>query len=293
VYHIGDISDFYTPIYLVTALLVALGVGTLASVHKAAPLAGLVLPLVLLVGNWPAMSQHDNVRARWNELLAGQPAPGAVLISNDRDEMTPLYYLELVEGVRPDLVGLFPLIASGSRLSNVVALTQYALETARPVYFIKPMADLGIKFRLQSAGPLQRVIGNQDMTPQHTLARESPLLKLTGWSREDNGGQTTGDGKAGLLRVTLLWQAMSNSRPDFKTYVHVLDGEGRMIAQSDHVPGGVYYPPSQWTAGETLHDEHDIVLPNGPPNESDVLVAGAYLLDGRGVLQADLGRLGQ
>ena len=36
-----------------------------------------------------------------------------MLISNDRDEMMPLWYMQQVEGRRPDLAGVFPLLLTG------------------------------------------------------------------------------------------------------------------------------------------------------------------------------------
>ena len=33
------------------------------------------------------------------------------------------------------------------------------------------------------------------------------------------------------------------------------------LGQSDHRPGGVYYPTSLWKPGETLRDAHRVALP--------------------------------
>jgi hypothetical protein len=291
-YHIGDIGDFYAPVYIMIAVLIGQGVRALGRVHAGLALTCLLLPLALLYQVLPAMEQHEDVRAEWYVLLGSHPPEGAVLISNDRDEMTPLYYLELVEGRRPDLLGLFPLISADAHVRNVVALTQYAFETTRPIYYIKPMEGLSLKFRLQTDGPFQRVLGAQDTTPQHTLRREAALLNFAGWTREDDRRLSTEDGKAALLRVALIWQATSSPRSDLKTYVHVMDAKGSTIAQSDHVPGGAYYPPSVWAAGEMLYDMHAVALPNGLASGDYQLIAGAYLPDGRaidGLSSIDLG----
>ena len=41
-----------------------------------------------------------------------------MLISNDRDEMMPLWYMQQVEGRRPDLAGVFPLLLAGDGLRS-------------------------------------------------------------------------------------------------------------------------------------------------------------------------------
>ncbi len=283
-YQIGDIADFYTPLYIAVALLIGQGVMVVGRAHWGAALAMLALPLALLLSNFVAMRQHDDVRTHWSAVLSSDVPQNAILISNDRDEMTPLYYLQFVEHVRPDLLPLFPLISLN--FPNVVALTQYALETSRPIYFIKPMDSLSVKFRMQNEGALQRVLGLQDFTPTHPLARESALLNFVGWSVDDGR----------MLTVTLFWQAQSITRPDLKTYAHVVNAEGKIVAQSDHIPGGEFYPPSQWATGEVLRDQHPITLPNDSASVRYQLIVGAYLPDGRGVdgvARMELGTLSQ
>ncbi len=292
-YQIGDIADFYTPVYSVCALFIAHGVWLIAdSRWHIARLSSrfllatcylllatcylllLILPLTLLITNFTSIQQHnaDSPRAQWHRLLPDVPR-AAILISNDRDELTPLYYLQLVEGIRPDLIPLFPLISPN--LPHVVPLTQYALESSRPVYFVKPMDGLNIKFRLQPQGQLVRVLGVHDMHPPIALARESPTLKLIGRGSRLVGVRPT------QIEVVLFWQAQGTERPDIKTYVHVL-ANGQRIAQSDRLPGGDFYPSSQWVAGEVVRDAHVVTLPATTQGEVQ-LVAGAYLLDGGGV----------
>ena len=101
-------------------------------------------------------SQDGTARA-WDALLA-QPIPqDAILVTNDRDEMMPQWYLKYVEGRRPDLTGLFPLIQPGPEWADVGAVTDQALRSGRPVYLIKPMAGLEVKFKLAPEGALVRV----------------------------------------------------------------------------------------------------------------------------------------
>ncbi|MEP7199035.1 MAG: DUF2723 domain-containing protein, partial [Chloroflexota bacterium] len=290
-YQIGDIADFYTPIFIIGAMLIANGIALVADgvarfANRLTPNTSrglcilvwsllLLLPVALFAQNFAAMQHHDDIRARWQALLASEPAAGAVLISNDRDEMTPLYYLQLVEGQRADLVPLFPLISP--TLPHVVPLTEYALQTSRPVYFIKPMDGLDIKFRTQPQGLLVRVLGLQYTKPAVPLLRESAVVNFVGWSQAEIAMRDS------QIIIALFWQAQGTARPDITTYVHVEDGDGKVVAQSDHRPGGDYYPPSQWAAGETVRDTHVITLPPNVPRGEYRLVAGAYLPNGGSV----------
>ena len=52
------------------------------------------------------------------------------------------------EGRRPDLTGLFPLIQPGPEWSDLGAVTDQALRSGRPVFLIKPMAGMEVRYRL-------------------------------------------------------------------------------------------------------------------------------------------------
>ena len=97
----------------------------------------------------------------WEAILAAQPAAGAILISNDRNEIVPLFYLQTVENRATGMTGLFPLIAPEPRFADIGATIETALTDGapQPVYLIKDMPGLEIKFHLESASPpLVRVL---------------------------------------------------------------------------------------------------------------------------------------
>ena len=124
-------------------------------------LLAFLLPLYLLLTNFASIDQSRNTAARafWEATLA-QPIPqNAILVTNDRDEMMPLWYMQYVEGRRADLTGLFPLIQPTPDWADVGATTDSALRSGRPVYLIKPMAGLEVKFDLTPDGALVRVDG--------------------------------------------------------------------------------------------------------------------------------------
>ena len=201
-------------------------------------------------------------REQWTRLLASAPTD-AVLISNDRDEMMPLWYLQFVENTRRDVVGLFPRITPAPEYSNVARLTASVIDTGRPVFFIKNMPGLEIKFRTQASGALWQVV-------ETNRAPEKVIDAILGKRVRILGFDAMRDADA--LRAVIFWQPLVKLDANYTTFAHLLDSNGKKIAQgNDHQVGGEFYPTSLWDAGETLRDEFVISL---PPN----IVQGDYRL---------------
>ena len=66
---------------------------------------------------------------------------------------------------------------------------------------------------------------------------------------------------AGATRLTLYWQAADFPRADYSVFVHALDGDGAIVAQSDGPPAAV--PTWCWIPGEVVADERLLVAPGG------------------------------
>lgn len=297
-YFIGDIGDLFTPSYMVFALWIGLGVDGLLSAVRSPQskvqsperpgtwdwglrtvgyLLAALLPLALLWGNFAALdrSGETEVRAHWEAILRQPIEQGAILISNDRDEIMPLWYLQYAEKQRPDLVGLFPLIKEGPSYADIGRLLDGLSGSQQPVYLIKPMPGLEVAYRLAPAGPLVRLLGR--------AAASVPASP--GLSPADLGGQlrllsatvsptTLPPGQS--LTVTLYWQVLTAPAADYDAFVHLLDANGQSVAQSDHRPGGVYYPSSLWQPGALLADTHTIALPANLPPGTYTLRTGLY-----------------
>jgi uncharacterized membrane protein len=109
-------------------------------------------------------------------------------------------------------------------------------------------------------------------------------------------------GPGSTLHLTLYWQAQAEMEQDYTVFVHLLDAEGRLVAQHDGQPGGGSLPTSSWVEGEVIADEHPLDLdPNLMPG-SYRLEVGLYLwptmerlsvLDGAGQVQGDKVVLGE
>ncbi len=313
-YAIGDIYVFYIPAYLVWALWMAVGAWALIrlsgwffseageGVRRGAAIAGGILTFVVLgafayrsaVIYWPKVQRaaDDSARRAWDALLKSDVPQDAILVSNDRDEMVPFFYLTYVEGRRPDLTPLFPLIQPDVQWANVARVTDAALQTGRPVYLVKPMPGLEIKYDLSpgsgsSVGPLGPPVKVQARTmgpPQHAAnIVYGDALRLAGY---DLALQEAVAGSP--LRVTLYWEPLKELTTDWTTFIQVIGSTGDKLGQSDHRPGGEFYPSTMWQVGERVADSHDIALQSGAAVGRYQLMVGLYVQE-----DGSLWRLGE
>ncbi|MBE7474837.1 MAG: hypothetical protein DPW09_14255 [Anaerolineae bacterium] len=242
---------------------------------------GLLFPLVLLVTRFGEINQANNITARdrWQTILAEPMPSGAVLLSNDRNEIMPMWYYQYVEGRRPDLLGLFPLITSEPDYANIGRILDQALASGRPVYLIKPMAGLEIKADLAPAGALWQARPYQT-PPAYPLDLVLPSINLRGY---DLSPALISPGRP--ITVTLHWQATEPLERDYSSYVHLIDGAGQGLSQSDQRPGGDFYPSRYWQPGETLRDRHVLTVPPiASPGEYRLRV-GLYYQPEPGVIE--------
>ncbi len=281
-YNIGDISVYYIPLYLIGAIWAGFGVDQIwrALAHTLHPIqvggrafrfanglffaALFALPLFLLATSFTQLDQSGNRTARgmWESILAAHPAPDAILISNDRNEIVPLFYLQAVEDRAAGMTGLFPLIAPVPRFADIGATVTTALKAGNPQQadLIKPMPGLEIKFVLQEATlPIVRVLGPVTGTPTHHVDHQFGPLTLLGYDWV--AGSST-------VRIQLYWHINHPLDGDYTTTVQILDAAGQKLAQNDLPPGGVYYPTSLWKPGDRLVESHILNLPVQPANPS-------------------------
>jgi hypothetical protein len=80
------------------------------------------------------------------------------------------------------------------------------------------------------------------------------------------------------LELKLYWQALTQPLHAYTVFVHVLDGQGKLIAQQDNMPVHDQLLTSCWQPGEQVTDPYTVTLPaqGSPPAELEV---GLYRLD--------------
>jgi uncharacterized membrane protein len=83
--------------------------------------------------------------------------------------------------------------------------------------------------------------------------------------------------KAGeTLPITLYWQADGPTSTSYTTFVHLVDEQGALVAQSDSIPGKGTLPSTAWAPGEVIPDPRLISLPADMPQGIYTLLVGLY-----------------
>jgi hypothetical protein len=335
IYFIGDVFVLFIPAWLIVCLWI--GIGSLGLAHLVASrfvrrnmgadefvtfkgmreqlaqnmyrivttlllLIFLVLPVGLLVTSTADINQKNNtaIRTRWQEILEEPLPESAILLSNDRNEIMPLWYFQYVERRRPDLLGLFPLIMPGPDYADVGHILDQALASGRPVYFIKSMDGLNLKANITPVGSLFRATAYDEpplyanpvtlpevIVPSSTSREHSAVAK--GLSETINllGYDLVPDvvSPGNEITLTLHWQTTQKLTIDYSSYVHIFSSDGQGVTQSDHQPGGVFYPSTYWQTGEILRDQHTLSIPIEAPAGVYRLRVGMYYQPEPGVIE--------
>jgi hypothetical protein len=79
------------------------------------------------------------------------------------------------------------------------------------------------------------------------------------------------------LQVRLDWHANTLLTTRYKVFLQLLNANGVLAAQRDSEPGGGLTLTTTWTPGETIRDQHALLL-DLPPGEY-TLIVGLYELD--------------
>ncbi len=230
-----------------------------------------LLPLRQTMSYLPSLDQSQATQARKNieAIMAAAPPPDAILVTNDRDEMTPLYYAQVVEQRRPDLTGVFPLMAPELRFADIGATLDTLLANGQgaPVLLMKPMPGLEVKYALTpTLPPLVQVNGPAVAgAPQVEINQTYGPLTLLGFDWVQNGEN---------VELRLYWEVNSGLPGVFTTTAQLFGSDGAKLVQSDIAAGGLYYPTSLWKPGELLVETHSVTLPAGQTPAS--LLVGMY-----------------
>jgi hypothetical protein len=109
-------------------------------------------------------------------------------------------------------------------------------------------------------------------SPQHSqLAQLGTSVELIGYDL-----QSPIPNPQSPLSVTLHWHALATPDRNYHTFVHLLDGEGNIVAQHDGPPGNGKLPTLGWLPGEYLSDPHLLQLPANLPAGEYRLAVGLY-----------------
>lgn len=79
-----------------------------------------------------------------------------------------------------------------------------------------------------------------------------------------------------IVPVTLFWETLSPLEQRYKVFLHLLDETGHVVAQRDSEPGGGLALTTTWQPGQTVVDNHGILLPAAIPAGNYRLLLGLY-----------------
>lgn len=89
----------------------------------------------------------------------------------------------------------------------------------------------------------------------------------------------TGDaraGREGTLALTLWWKALQVVKGDYTVFVHLLNGDGKLVAQHDARPRYGNYPTWAWRTNDVIRDTHLLRLTSDMSAGDYQILVGTY-----------------
>ena len=213
---------------------------------------------VLAVGETPAFTPKRN--DAWNALNCGlamldQDLPPQSTVVGLQGEITLLRYLQLDQGLRPDVR-----LIDADREDERLAVVEAELAAGRPVFVTRELPGLAERYSLSAAGPLVRVwpAGTAAApplagTPDVALG---DALRLEGFQLSQIPAQGSR-----WLRLSAAFRVIDAVGEDLKVSARLLGPDGAVVASTDAVPVHWAYPTTAWRAGEAVLDVYDFALP--------------------------------
>jgi hypothetical protein len=79
-----------------------------------------------------------------------------------------------------------------------------------------------------------------------------------------------------VTQLQLVWQALREPTRRYKVFMQLLDSYDQVVAQRDSEPVGDSRPTTTWDPGETVLDNHGVLLPPGTPPGDYRRIVGLY-----------------
>jgi 4-amino-4-deoxy-L-arabinose transferase-like glycosyltransferase len=107
---------------------------------------------------------------------------------------------------------------------------------------------------------------------EHRLAADfGERIRLVGYEVESGAVR-----ESGVLTLTVQWQAQQQIQADYLLFVHVLDAQGNVVAQTDVPPAGPDLPTSAWHLNHYNRWFHPVRIPADVPAGTYWLALGLY-----------------
>jgi hypothetical protein len=292
-YYVPDLAVFLIPAFMILVIWWGIGLSALVEGlerafdllakkvskvgHRAAVLgliaAGLLVVSTFALVAWniserwsTADASHDDGSTDWARGVLSLPVENQSAILADSDKFPPLYYLQQVEGLRPDLDIL--LLPDEAAYRNEMTTR---LEDGQNVYLARYLPGLEGLYSLRSEGPITRVDEQPSFELPDGLKPSSVVfgpIKLMGYSL-DHASSFRG----GRPAVTLYWTSEEKIDEVLHVYLRLV-GQGIDAVSSGKHPANNYYPTVAWKPGEIIADFHSLPdISPGAPVRLDLQVA--------------------
>jgi hypothetical protein len=283
-YRAPQTVEYLMPAYVALTCVSAYGAWSLSaslpsSETWARALAAVILAVVLavpvarLVREYPSFAQlsQDHSARLYAENVLTQAPQGARILSNWHF-VTPMWYLQYVEQMRPDVdvvyvypEGAEPIAETWKRrieesvTSGPTIVTNQYPEFGSLPYSFQPYAGAW----LVQLGPVFQVpTGIQNLGAQF-----DDRIELAGFELESDTVSPSDS-----CRVQLYWRPAVKLERAYSFFVHLVDERGVPLGQGD-----VTHPAERYEVGQVILDEYDIpLLPTVKPGRYR-LIAGVYI----------------
>lgn len=78
------------------------------------------------------------------------------------------------------------------------------------------------------------------------------------------------------ISLKVYWECLAPLSQDYTVFVHIIDAQGKLLAQSDTQPRRGAYPTSLWDVGEIIPDEYSLTLPKDLAAGDYSIIVGWY-----------------
>lgn len=222
--------------------------------------------------SWRQDLQRSPVAERFGRLAFEAAAPDSVIVC-DWEQATVLWYLQRVEGLRPDLTIIYPI----ERLDAVLA---GGVEPERAVYLSRTLPGVESRGVTSSVGPLLKVAnprplnglvsgaGGIEPAAYEPRAREVFVFFEGGLGITSIAFHEPHVRPGGVLPFTIFWNydpfiwgGAGAPREDYAASVRLLGPDGAVLAAHDERhPALGTSPTSRWPAGELVGDYRELPI---------------------------------
>lgn len=279
-YIVSDIAVFLIPAHLVLAICIGVALAVVGDwlrcrarlLPPVVMLLVALLPLSLVWTNWPLVdrSQAGREALRWGRRVLALDIPGRAAILADSEKIAPLYYLQTVEGLRPDL----DVVVMGDEAGYRQQLEE-RIAAGQPVYLARFLPGLEARFRLCSLGPLVEV-GTVAQTVPPTIdfpvgASFGDSIRLLGFNASSLSVE-----RGDVLPLSLFWRADSAVPGHFQVRLRLLGASGHVWWEGNAHPVAGLYPTGAWVAGQVVSDYHEVPAGSALPPGDYRLQVGLF-----------------